>query len=230
MGGRLGILRESFSLPGVSLSAFRRWLGDTDLWSVAEGDPAMADFDLQVTSLRGVIGKDLWGIGAFAGAGWDWYAGDAGLLITESAGDDLTSTGSGRIESERHLFFVDSLTTPDSVALGVARGLGVSFAQRTHFLDVERTEAAIIRQLCRMVNMAVRQGGAIGIAHPSAETLGALPKALPAFAEKRVRIVPVSQMVSTSQGSGIRVKGPGSQPPEPIPSSPQAETETNDEG
>jgi polysaccharide deacetylase 2 family uncharacterized protein YibQ len=132
------------------------------------------------------------------------------------------------VVGERHLFFVDSLTTPDSVARVVARGLGVSFARRTHFLDVERTEDAIIRQLCRLVDTAVRQGGAIGVAHPSAETLGALPKAVPAFAEKGVRIVPVSQMVSTFKGSGIRVQGSGAETLVPMPGRPH--TETNDEG
>jgi polysaccharide deacetylase 2 family uncharacterized protein YibQ len=134
------------------------------------------------------------------------------------------------VVGERRLFFVDSLTTPDSVARGVARSLGVPFVRRTHFLDVERTEGAIIRQLCRLVDAAVEQGGAIGIAHPSAETLGALPKALPAFAEKRVKIVPVSQMVSDYQGSGIRVQGSGVEPVAPTPGRRQVETEKNDEG
>ena len=116
------------------------------------------------------------------------------------------------VVGERRLFFVDSLTTPDSVARGVARGVGVPFVQRTHFLDVVKTEASIIRQLCRLVETAVQEGGAIGVAHPSEETLAALPKVVAAFAEKRVRIVPVSKMASPYQGPGVGAKGSGPDP------------------
>ena len=113
--------------------------------------------------------------------------------------------------AERHLFFVDSLTTPNSSCRYVARELGVPFAQRTHFLDLEKTEDSIVRQLCCLLDKAVQQGGAIGIAHPSKETLAALPKVSAAFAEKGVRLVPVSEMVVShpsffagDQGSGAR--------------------------
>lgn len=103
---------------------------------------------------------------------------------------------------ERNLFFVDSMTTPDSVARSVATESGVPFARRTHFLDLEKTEEAIIRQLLRLAEDAVREGGAIGIAHPSAETLAALPKVAAGFSEKGVRLVPVSEMVSSPRFSG----------------------------
>ncbi len=105
--------------------------------------------------------------------------------------------------SERDLFFVDSLTTPDSSARRVAADLGIPFAQRTHFLDVERTETAVVTQLCRVMDAAVRQGGAIGIAHPSEATLAALPKVAASFAEKGVRLVPISEMVSIHHPSGV---------------------------
>lgn len=113
---------------------------------------------------------------------------------------------------ERDLLFVDSLTTPHSVGYRLAERLGIPFAQRTHFLDLEKTEASIIRQLCRLVDSAVREGGAIGIAHPSEETLSALPKVVAAFGEKGVRVVPVSLMVSPPQGSGDRGRPPGPAP------------------
>jgi polysaccharide deacetylase 2 family uncharacterized protein YibQ len=116
------------------------------------------------------------------------------------------------VVGERRLFFVDSLTTPDSVARAVARAVGVSFVQRTHFLDVSKTEESIIRQLCRLVDTALQEGGAIGVAHPSEETLSALPKVVAAFAEKRVRIVPVSEMASPVQVPGLGIEGSGADP------------------
>lgn len=101
------------------------------------------------------------------------------------------------VVGERRLFFVDSLTTPNSVARGVAMDFGVPFARRTHFLDADKCEDSAIRRLCRLVDDAVRQGGAVGIAHPSEEMLAALPKVGAAFEEKGVRLVPVSEMVTT---------------------------------
>ena len=111
------------------------------------------------------------------------------------------------VVAERHLFFVDNLTTPDSAARSVAMELGVPFAQRTHFLDVDKAEDSIVRQLCRMVDSAVREGGAIGIAHPSSETLAALPKVVAAFQAKGVRLVPVSEMVTSHELSSVRGAG-----------------------
>lgn len=105
IGTRVGILRESFSLPGVSLSAFHRWLGSASLWEVGEGDPAEAVFDLRVSSLRGVIGKDIGGIGFFGGAGWDRYTGDVLLVVTDPGGGGIASTGAGQLKSERRLYF-----------------------------------------------------------------------------------------------------------------------------
>ena len=110
---------------------------------------------------------------------------------------------------ERHLFFLDSLTTPNSASRCVARELGVPFARRTHFLDVEKSEDSIIRQLCRLLDKAVEQGGAIGIAHPSAETLSALPKVRAAFQDKGVRLVPVSEMVALRHSVVARDQGTG---------------------
>jgi polysaccharide deacetylase 2 family uncharacterized protein YibQ len=111
------------------------------------------------------------------------------------------------VVAERHLFFVDSLTTPHSACRCVARELRVPFAQRTHFLDAEKTEDAIVRQLCGLVDKAVQEGGAIGIAHPSVEALAALPKVSAAFAEKGVRLVPVSHMVASYPSSDVRGQG-----------------------
>jgi polysaccharide deacetylase 2 family uncharacterized protein YibQ len=116
--------------------------------------------------------------------------------------------------AERKLFFLDSLTTPDSACRSIARDLGIPFARRTHFLDVERNEDAIVRQLCSLVDKAVEQGGAIGIAHPTEETLAALPKVSAGFREKGVRLVPVSAMVAShrplvagGEGSEKRAQG-----------------------
>jgi hypothetical protein len=77
-GARLGILRESFTAPGVSLSAMYRRVGDVDF-----GDRDLQDeqsyfiaSSFSVLSLRGVVGKRVLFLTASAGIGWDRYKSD----------------------------------------------------------------------------------------------------------------------------------------------------------
>lgn len=127
VGTRIGILRESFSLPGISLSASHRSLGNTSLWEVDDGDPSEARFDLRVSSLRAVVGKDIWGIGFFGGAGWDRYAGDATLVVTDPGGGGLDSTGAGELRSERRLFFIGGSMTFLALQVSAEAGWAAGF-------------------------------------------------------------------------------------------------------
>ena len=88
-GARLGLLRESFTAPGVSLSAMYRALGDISYGNVetgligGEGDTFFRVSEYYVTSLRGVVGKRLLGFGLTAGAGYDWYRGDVLIRVRD---------------------------------------------------------------------------------------------------------------------------------------------------
>ncbi|MEW6443610.1 MAG: divergent polysaccharide deacetylase family protein [bacterium] len=95
---------------------------------------------------------------------------------------------------ERGLFFVDSLTTPESVAGRVATARRLPWAQRSHFLDEQRTVDYVVRQLCALADSALQNGWALGIGHPFEETLQALPRGMAALAEKGIRLVPVSEL------------------------------------
>lgn len=66
IGARVGIFRESFTLPGISVSAVRHGVGRARVGD--PGDPAVS-FDTGGWSFRGVIGKDLAGFGLHAGGG-----------------------------------------------------------------------------------------------------------------------------------------------------------------
>ncbi len=134
-GARVGIVRESFSLPGVSVSAFYRALGQGQLWNIDEGDPAEGAFDLRASSLRGVVGKDLWGIGLFGGVGWDRYSGDASIAVTDPEAGSGPFTGSGELRSERHLYFLGAsmtfLTLQISAEVGLAEGFDPALPLQT---------------------------------------------------------------------------------------------------
>lgn len=88
-GARLGLLRESFTLPGVALSLTRRMAGSVRLGDVNADDRAAVTLDPTVTSVRATVGKDLLGVGILAGVGWDHHGGEA---VVELPGGPAAST------------------------------------------------------------------------------------------------------------------------------------------
>lgn len=94
------------------------------------------------------------------------------------------------------LYFVDSRTTPASVALPVAQEYGVPSATRDVFLDPVREAGAIQLQWERALAKARRAGHAIVIGHPYPETLALLERELPRLAARGFRLVPVSAMIA----------------------------------
>ncbi|HUF51710.1 MAG TPA: hypothetical protein VMN60_12865 [Longimicrobiales bacterium] len=85
LGARVGILRESFTAPGISLSGMYRRLDD-----VAYGSETLSDRDAflrvsnyDVASFRATVGKRLLGFGVTAGAGYDRYGADIAATIRD---------------------------------------------------------------------------------------------------------------------------------------------------
>jgi polysaccharide deacetylase 2 family uncharacterized protein YibQ len=96
---------------------------------------------------------------------------------------------------EKNLFFLDSLTTPYSCTRKVAKNKDIPYLVRNTFLDNKKEEKYIEEQLWELVSQSSSNGQAIGIAHPSPETLNALKDTLPKIEAEGVQIVPVSQLL-----------------------------------
>ena len=96
---------------------------------------------------------------------------------------------------EKGLFFIDSRTSPLSVACDVAATVAVPCVTRAMFLDDTNDEQATTTQLDALLQLAQRRGDVIGIAHPRPATVTALRALLPSFAEAGVDLVPVSTVV-----------------------------------
>jgi uncharacterized protein len=97
---------------------------------------------------------------------------------------------------QRDLFFVDSRTTPATVAFEVAEREGVrSGFRNVPFLDDVQDVGAIRKQLELAIHAAKEKGAAIAIGHPHAETLRALKEELPRAEAEGVRLVVVSELV-----------------------------------
>jgi hypothetical protein len=112
VGARLGILRESFTAPGISLSAAYRSTGEL-AWgraTLADRDAAVRLRSNRVTSLRGVVGKRVGGVGLLGGAGYDFFDSDATLFVRAADGGIAQLRDSGLDGRRATIFGNASLT------------------------------------------------------------------------------------------------------------------------
>jgi len=96
---------------------------------------------------------------------------------------------------ERGLLFVDSVTSPNSVAGEIADQIGLPNAKRQIFLDNDQSLEAVRNSIAQLENVARRQGMAIAIGHPHPTTLAVLEQWLPMAAQRGFDLVPVSYVV-----------------------------------
>ncbi|MGH9447597.1 MAG: divergent polysaccharide deacetylase family protein, partial [Terriglobia bacterium] len=115
-----------------------------------------------------------------------------------------------RTLAARHLFFIDSLTTPTSVALSVARQFQVASSYRSVFLDDTRTVPYTLAQLRLLCHLAGRRGAALAIGHPYPTTLKALAQFLPQLQRENIELVPASWLAGLPEASARGDGGFGS--------------------
>ncbi|MCR4409730.1 MAG: divergent polysaccharide deacetylase family protein [Candidatus Saccharicenans sp.] len=96
---------------------------------------------------------------------------------------------------EKNLYFLDSKTSPRSVAYELALKKKVPAAARQVFLDADEDRSRVKDRLMELFNLARKNGQAIGIGHPFPETLEVLKTYLPRAAEFGVKLAPVSALV-----------------------------------
>jgi polysaccharide deacetylase 2 family uncharacterized protein YibQ len=76
-----------------------------------------------------------------------------------------------RVLAKRGMFFMDSRTSPKSVAYKSALKNGVAAAENSHFLDNESDRTRIAEELAVASSMAKKRGSAIAICHLRPETV-----------------------------------------------------------
>ena len=94
---------------------------------------------------------------------------------------------------ERGLFFLDSLTTPDTVGFKLAKAQGIKTIRRDVFLDDSDKHAEIEAQWNRLIREAKQRGHAVALGHPRKNTIEFLQKVL--SNNREVTIVPVSEIM-----------------------------------
>lgn len=103
---------------------------------------------------------------------------------------------------EHGLLFLDSKTSPKSVAARLAAEAGVPHAERHVFIDNKNDVAYVLKQLAATERVARRTGYAIAIGHPHDGTIRALKQWLPTLEGKGLVLVPLSTIVRQRMGLG----------------------------
>lgn len=93
------------------------------------------------------------------------------------------------------LYFVDSLTSPNSVAYQQAIKHQLPALRRHIFLDNDKSLEALTRQWNKALRIAHNTGRAILIGHPYTESHAFLAKQLPKLAAKGIELIPASQLL-----------------------------------
>ena len=96
---------------------------------------------------------------------------------------------------KRHLYYIDSRTTKETVAFTLAREMGVPTANRNVFLDNDLSPKAMKFQMQRLMGMARASGGAIGIGHPHPKTIEVLKAYAPKI-KREFQVVYGADLVS----------------------------------
>lgn len=96
--------------------------------------------------------------------------------------------------SARGLIFVDSLTSPDSVAQARARAAGLVALRRDVFLDHDRSAEAVSAAIDAAIARALDQGTAIAIGHPHTVTIEQLASLRSRAEAAGVELVSVSAL------------------------------------
>lgn len=93
------------------------------------------------------------------------------------------------------MYFIDSRTTPASLAETMARQMSIRTASRNVFLDDVATEPAIREQLRQLAHASETHGLAIGIGHMYPPTIAVLRAEVPRLRSEGYRFVRASEAV-----------------------------------
>ncbi len=111
------------------------------------------------------------------------------------------------VTHDEDLFFVDSRTTKQSVALQVAREHDIPSVERDVFLDPDASERTIEQQFDRFVRLVKRQGYGLAIAHPYPQSLRMLKNRLASLEANGIRLIPVSEYIKLRRQQHVTCTG-----------------------
>jgi polysaccharide deacetylase 2 family uncharacterized protein YibQ len=151
-------------------------------------EPAEIDYDMSRARVAAVFDEALLSVPHVIGVN-----SHRGSLLTRHPGHMQWLLE--EIHKRENLFFIDSYTHHESVALQIAAEVGVSATRRDVFLDPDRQPETVAREFRRMKQLARERGHVVAIGHPYPETLDLLEKELPHLLEEGFELVTVSELL-----------------------------------
>ncbi|PCJ17391.1 MAG: hypothetical protein COB04_08930 [Gammaproteobacteria bacterium] len=104
----------------------------------------------------------------------------------------------------RNMYFVDSRTTPSSIAAHTAEEFNIPYLIRDVFLDNDASLWGVHKSFLKLIDVARRDGSAIAIGHPYPSTLAYLAEAIPTLKQRGITLIPVSEMLETQTRKTVR--------------------------
>jgi polysaccharide deacetylase 2 family uncharacterized protein YibQ len=95
---------------------------------------------------------------------------------------------------DEQLYFIDSLTSANSVAYTLAQQQGLPSLKRHVFLDNDTSTAALNKQWQLALRIAEKYGKAVLIAHPYTESHHFLAQKIPQLSNQKIELVHASQL------------------------------------
>ena len=154
-------------------STIRSSMGDDEILSVLQGN---------IESIPGIIG----------------VSNHQGSKATE---DERVMSLIFRELKKRELFFLDSITTPNSVCPRLSKDLRLKYTARDVFIDItdetdlEHFESYIKKQIRELASIALTEGSAIGIGHNKKVVLEVLKEVIPEMEKQGIQVVPLKTLV-----------------------------------
>jgi hypothetical protein len=109
---------------------------------------------------------------------------------------------------KKQLYFIDSLTSPNSVAYQQAINHQLPALKRHIFLDNDKSPAALFRQWKKALRIAKKSGRAILIGHPYDESHAFLAEQLPKLAAQNIELIPASALFLQQAWQGFEQSVP----------------------
>lgn len=86
LGARIGLLRESFTAPGISVTGLYNWTDRFQYGDVERGDLAQFGMDLKVASIRAGLSKSISSLALALTLGYDDYSSDVDFALASTSG------------------------------------------------------------------------------------------------------------------------------------------------
>ena len=137
----------------------RSWLGETPILD-----------NMSINEVKEIFAKNSDQLSKATG-----FNNHMGSLITE---DKEKMTAILEIAKEKNWFYIDCVTTADSVAYDTAKELGIPAVKRDVFLDSTQNKEKIKENITKAINIAKEKGSALAIGHVGPEGGKATAQAL----------------------------------------------------